>query len=86
MDQSHETGLAFDEGADRRAVVVADDEVTLPVPGFGPVEGREGPVVDGQHRLLKPWPPGAAGTGVLGGDHDRCAVVNVDAAPGVRVA
>jgi hypothetical protein len=26
------------------------------VPGFGPVS-REGPVVDGQHRLLKPRPP-----------------------------
>jgi hypothetical protein len=26
------------------------------VPAFRPVEGRERPVVDGEHRLLKSWP------------------------------
>jgi hypothetical protein len=25
--------------------------------GFRPVDSREGPVVDGQHRLLEPRPP-----------------------------
>jgi hypothetical protein len=25
--------------------------------GFRPIDGRERPVVDGQHRLLEPWPP-----------------------------
>jgi hypothetical protein len=27
------------------------------MPGLGPVDGREGSIVDGQHRLLKPRAP-----------------------------
>jgi hypothetical protein len=32
-----------------------DDQVSLPVPGFGSVVGCEGALVDRQHRLLEPW-------------------------------
>jgi len=29
----------------------------FPMPGLGPVDGRERPIVDGEHRLLEPWSP-----------------------------
>jgi hypothetical protein len=38
-------------------VVVADDQIALPMPGLGSVVNRERPVVDGEHWLLKPRPP-----------------------------
>ena len=56
MQQPDQPGLAFDECADRRALVLADDQVALPVPGLGAVLGRERPLVDGEHRLLEPGP------------------------------
>lgn len=34
MHQAHHSGLTFDEGADRREVVVTDDEIALPVSGL----------------------------------------------------
>jgi len=57
VHQPQHPGLAFDQRTDRREVVVADDEVALPVPGFRPVGRRDGTVVDGEHGLLKPRPP-----------------------------
>jgi hypothetical protein len=48
--------MAFNQRADRREMVIADDQIALPMARFRPVEGRERPVVDGEHRLLKPWP------------------------------
>jgi hypothetical protein len=54
MHQAHHSGLTFDEGADRREVVVTDDEIALPVSGLGAVVDREWAVVDRQHRLLEP--------------------------------
>jgi hypothetical protein len=56
VHQAHHPGLAFDEGADRREVVVADDQVALPVSGFSPIGRGERPVVDGEHRLLEAAP------------------------------
>ena len=56
MQQSDHPGLPFDECADRRFLVLADDEIAFPVPRLGAVLGREGPLVDGEHRLLKPRP------------------------------
>jgi hypothetical protein len=56
VHQPHHPGLALDQSTDRRAVVVADDEIA-PMPGLRPVDSRERPVVDGEHWLLKPRPP-----------------------------
>ena len=56
MQQPDHPGLPFDECADRRALVLADDEITFPVPRLGAVLGREGPLVDREHRMLKPRP------------------------------
>src|SRR5262245_46945342 len=55
VHQSDQTGLALDEGADRRALVLADDEVTFPVPRLAAVGGSEWPLMDRQHRLSEPW-------------------------------
>jgi hypothetical protein len=41
----------------RDAVAKGRITQTLPVPGLGSVVDRERPVVDGEHWLLKPWPP-----------------------------
>jgi hypothetical protein len=38
VHQSDQTGLALDEGADRRALVLADDEVTFRKTVVGPGE------------------------------------------------
>src|SRR6185295_18390697 len=45
----------LDEGADRRALIVADDEVAFPVPRLAAVGGGEWPLVDEQRRLGEPW-------------------------------
>lgn len=55
MHQTHHSGLTFDQGGDRRAVVVANDQVAFPVASLRSVIDRERTVVDGEHRLLKPW-------------------------------
>lgn len=80
------SGLAFHQGRDRREVVVADDEVLFLMPGVRPVDGRKGPIVNGEHRLLKPWTPPLLAAGQLGGDHDQCVAVNTDAASTEKVA
>jgi hypothetical protein len=54
--QPDHPGLPFDQRADRRALVLADDEISFPVPRVGAVRGLEGPLVDGEHRLLEPGP------------------------------
>jgi hypothetical protein len=41
---------------DRRALVLADDQIALPVACLGAVLGLEGPLADGEHRLLEPRP------------------------------
>ncbi|EPQ45517.1 transposase [Mycobacterium pseudoshottsii JCM 15466] len=55
MHQSNQPGLALDEGADRRALVLAEDEVAFPVSWLTAVGGGEWPLVDRQHRLGEPW-------------------------------
>ncbi len=54
MHQPDRAGLALDEGSDRRALVLADDEATFPVPWLAAVGGSEWPLMDGQHRLGEP--------------------------------
>ena len=39
VDQQHVARCPLDQGADRRAVVAAHDQVSFPVPGHGPVLG-----------------------------------------------
>jgi hypothetical protein len=56
VEQPDRPGLPFDEGADRRGLVLADDQVSLPMPGLRAVLGQKRPFVDGEHRVLKPWP------------------------------
>jgi hypothetical protein len=56
MHQPHHPGLAFDECADRRAVMITDDEVTFSVPGLRTVLRGERALVDGEHWMLKPGP------------------------------
>jgi hypothetical protein len=54
VQQPDHPGLPFDQRADCRALVLADDEISLPVPGLRAVIGLEGPLADGEHRLLEP--------------------------------
>ena len=56
VQQPDYPGLPFDEGADRRGLVLTNDQVSLPMPGLRAVLGRKRPFVDGEHRVLKPWP------------------------------
>ena len=56
MQQPDQPRLPFDESADRGSLPPADDEIPLPVTGFGSVGRFEGPVVDRQHGLLEPGP------------------------------
>ena len=61
VHQSNQAGLALNESADRRALVLADDEVTFPVARLTAVSGIEWPLMDRQHRLSEPrttpaWP------------------------------
>lgn len=57
MHQAQHPGLAFNQSADSREVVVADDEISFPVALFETVGWWERRVVDGQYRLLKPRSP-----------------------------
>ena len=56
VKKADESGPSFDECADRRALVLADDQIPLPVAWFGSVLGWERTVMDGEHRLLEPGP------------------------------
>ena len=56
--QAHHPGLTFDEGSDRRKVIVADDhQIALPMAGFRPIRRGERPVVDAEHWLLETASP-----------------------------
>ena len=54
MQQPDQSGLPFDESTDRGSLPLTDDEIPLPMTGFGSVGRFEGAVVDRQHRLLEP--------------------------------
>ena len=56
MQQPDDAGLRSTRVPIAERLVVADDEVALPMPGFGAILGSEWAVVDGQHRLLEPRP------------------------------
>ena len=56
VQQTDQSGLALDECADRGLLLLADDQVALPMSGLGSVLGWEGPLVDGAHRLFEPGP------------------------------
>jgi hypothetical protein len=56
VQQPDQPGSALHEGADRRPVVAADDQISFPVPGRGSVTGIERALMDGQHRLGEPRP------------------------------
>ena len=64
MDQPQVAGVAFDEGADRRALATADDQVTLPVPRRSAFADFHGSLVDQPHVFDFVWwlgpPRGAA--------------------------
>jgi hypothetical protein len=52
-------GLPLDQRADRRALVLADDEILLPMPGLRAVIRLERPLADGEHGLPGPRAPPA---------------------------
>jgi hypothetical protein len=52
MKQPDQAGLSFDEGAYRRPLALADDEIPFPMPGLGTVLGQERALMDREHRLL----------------------------------
>ena len=59
--QADEVGTLEALKAHRRALVLADDEVTFPAPRLATVSGSEWPLMDQQHRLGEPrttpaWP------------------------------
>ena len=54
MQQQAEPGGPLDQGADRRAAVLAHDQVPFPMPGHRPVGGLGGPVADHHHVLELP--------------------------------
>ena len=75
--QSNQAGLALDECSDRRALVLADDALTISVPGLAEVGGSESPLMDRQHRLGEPRTAPArplvrAATGPAPGTGSRC--------------
>lgn len=51
VHEHEEPGRALDEGPDRGLLVLADDEITLPVPGNGPVGDLERALGDHDHRV-----------------------------------
>ncbi len=55
VQEQHEPGAAFHQGADRR-VTRADDQVAFPVPGHRPVIGLGWPLAD-HHHVLDPAAP-----------------------------
>ena len=54
MQPTDEAGLVFDQRADRRALVLADEELALPMARLRAIVGWEGSLVDGEHRLFEP--------------------------------
>jgi acyl CoA:acetate/3-ketoacid CoA transferase beta subunit len=56
VQQADHSGLPLDQGADRRALVLADDQITFPMAGLGTVIGLERPLADSEHGLLGPGP------------------------------
>src|SRR6266852_2300835 len=56
VQQQHEPGRALDQGADRRGVARAHDQVAFPVPGHRPVRDLGGPLAD-HHHVLDPAAP-----------------------------
>jgi hypothetical protein len=54
MQEPDHPGLPLHQGADRRALVLADDEVSLPMAGLGAILGTEGPLMNREHGLLEP--------------------------------
>ena len=59
MHEHHIAGGAFDKSAYRRTIVLAHDQITLPMPGYGPVFDLGGPVADHDHRMGETNPPAA---------------------------
>ena len=51
VDEGQIAGAPLDEGADRALVVVADEEVALPVAGHRPVLNLSRPLADEDHVL-----------------------------------
>ncbi|CKT26315.1 Uncharacterised protein [Mycobacterium tuberculosis] len=51
VQQPNQTCLSLDEGANRRALVLTNDEISFPVARLGAVGGIERPLVNRQHRL-----------------------------------
>ncbi len=54
VQQADGAGLTLDQRADRGLLVLADDEVSFPVPSLATVLGWEWTLMDRLHRLLKP--------------------------------
>jgi len=54
VQETDQAGVSLHERADRRRLVFADDQISLLVSGLRTDRQRERPVVDGQHRLLRP--------------------------------
>ena len=67
VQQDHEPGGAFDQGADRGAARGSDDQVAFPVPGHGPVGDLGGALADrerlavGVRAPVTSTAPGSAG-------------------------
>jgi hypothetical protein len=59
VDQDGEPAGAAGQGADRRPVERAGDQITLPVPGFAAAGGRRGPLADHRHAGQRPGPADA---------------------------
>lgn len=72
VDEVDDAGLAFDQGADHRAVRGPDDQVTFPVSRLAAVDRVERSVVHRQHRRVEPLAS-------LAGAHLGSSVVTVRA-------
>lgn len=55
MQQPDRPGPALDERADRRTLILTDDEISLPVPCLRAILGPKGAIVDGEHRSFESW-------------------------------
>jgi hypothetical protein len=56
MQQTNEPCLTFHQRADGRALVLADEEIALPMARLGAIVGVEGSLVDAEHRLFEAGP------------------------------
>jgi hypothetical protein len=56
MEHADHPGSPLDERADCGALILADDQISFPMPRLGAVLGRERPLVNREHRLLKSRP------------------------------